>query len=147
MTFTWRSRNLNPVQIRSQSASVNASLLLCSAINHYYFVFSVSAIVIMHKTKWSALRIIILGNLWAIGVIHDRIIAAQNNNKDLTVYDGNFNGDVRRNKIIFRTKQRERIISSPNGLINNVLVLQTTSTQTFSRAQDDVNSRRHEIYF
>ena len=33
------------------------------------------------------------------------------------------NGNVLRNKRIVHTKQRERIISSPNGLINNVLVL------------------------
>ena len=38
-------------------------------------------------------------------------------------HDGNLNGDVLRNKRIVHTKQRERIISSPNGLINNVLVL------------------------
>ena len=38
-------------------------------------------------------------------------------------YDGNLNGDVLRNKRIVHTKQREQVISSPNGLINNVLVL------------------------
>ena len=38
-------------------------------------------------------------------------------------HDGNLNGDVLRNKRIVHTKQRERIISSLNGLINNVLVL------------------------
>ena len=34
------------------------------------------------------------------------------------------------NKIIVYGKQRERIISSPNGLIDNVLVLQTTTRST-----------------
>ena len=34
-------------------------------------------------------------------------------------HDGNLNGDVLRNRIIVHTKQRERIISSLNGLINN----------------------------
>ena len=38
-------------------------------------------------------------------------------------HDGNLNGDVLRNKRSVHTKQRERIISSPNGLINKVLVL------------------------
>ena len=38
-------------------------------------------------------------------------------------HDRNLNGDVLRNKRSVHTKQRERIISSPNGLINNVLVL------------------------
>ena len=38
-------------------------------------------------------------------------------------HDGNLNGDVLRNKRIVRTKQRERIISSPSWLIKNVLVL------------------------
>ena len=47
--------------------------------------------------------------------------------------DGNFNGDVPQNgKIIVQTKQREQlIIPSPNGLINNVIVLETTSTKTY----------------
>ena len=45
--------------------------------------------------------------------------------RDLTIYNGNLNGDVLRNKIIVHPKQRERIISSPNGLINNVLFLET----------------------
>ena len=48
--------------------------------------------------------------------------------RDIMIYDGNFNGDVLQNKIIVDGKQRDRIISSPNGLINNALVLQTTST-------------------
>ena len=39
----------------------------------------------------------------------------------VTIYD--VNGDVLRNKIIVYAKQRERIISSPNGLMNNDLVL------------------------
>ena len=39
----------------------------------------------------------------------------------VTIYD--VNGDVLRNKIIVDAKQRERIISSPNGLMNNDLVL------------------------
>ena len=43
--------------------------------------------------------------------------------KDLTIYDSNLHGDVLLIKIIVHAKQRERIISSPNGLINNVLVL------------------------
>ena len=43
--------------------------------------------------------------------------------RDLTIYDGNLDGDVPRNKIIVYTKQRERLISSLNGFINNVLVL------------------------
>ena len=38
-------------------------------------------------------------------------------------HDGNLNGDVLRNKRIVPTKQREQIVSSPNGLINNVPVL------------------------
>ena len=47
---------------------------------------------------------------------------------DLTIYDGNLHGVVLRNKMIVDAKQRQRIISSPNELINNVLVLQTTLT-------------------
>ena len=43
--------------------------------------------------------------------------------RSFSKHDGNLNGDVRRNKRIVHTKQRERIISSPNGLINNILVL------------------------
>ena len=39
----------------------------------------------------------------------------------VTIYD--VNGDVLRNKIIVDAKQRERRISSPNGLMNNDLVL------------------------
>ena len=38
----------------------------------------------------------------------------------VTIYDDNLNVDVQN---ICSSKQRERIISSPNGLINNVLVL------------------------
>ena len=32
---------------------------------------------------------------------------------DITIYDGNLNGDVLQNKIIVDAKQRERIVSSP----------------------------------
>ena len=49
----------------------------------------------------------------------------------MTIYDGNLNGDVLQNKIIVDAKQKERIISSPNGLTNNVLVLETTKVDLF----------------
>ena len=46
-------------------------------------------------------------------------------------------------ELFIYTKQRERIISSPNGLIN-VLVLQATSLRAFIRLHDDVNLLRNE---
>ena len=45
------------------------------------------------------------------------------NTRELTIYLGNLNGDVLRNKRVVYAEQRKRIISSPNGLINNILVL------------------------
>ena len=36
---------------------------------------------------------------------------------NITIYDGNLNGDALQNEIIVDAKQRERIVSSPNGLI------------------------------
>ena len=41
-------------------------------------------------------------------------------------------------------KQKERITFSPNGLINNVLLLQKTSLRAFIRLQYDEKSLRNE---